>query len=239
MTTNDSPKGLRKRMSNAKQKLVRRPKSKFDSAPQVQSAVLEPNTFQPIRPTSPTPFSQHPAARSCLSSQADDFISPTRNVSYNESLDLQASALQEAYTTSAETDFPQTTSNPQSISTGQSDASEAQITVPLLGTDLWKDALGRLNKEDCKIILAHNFSVNAPLDEILSGLIELAQEKRAYCEDHQWKFEVRGRKINIRNMISGICKGLEKFKQIGDVAAQADPVHVGLPWAGVRFLLVV
>jgi hypothetical protein len=34
-------------------------------------------------------------------------------------------------------------------------------------------------------------------------------------------------------------KWLDRFKQVGDVASNADPVHVGLPWAGIRVLLDV
>lgn len=34
-------------------------------------------------------------------------------------------------------------------------------------------------------------------------------------------------------------KGLDRFKQVGDVASNADPVHVGLSWARIRLLLEV
>lgn len=32
---------------------------------------------------------------------------------------------------------------------------------------------------------------------------------------------------------------VNKFKDVGDVAASYDPVHAALPWAAVRFLLEV
>lgn len=32
---------------------------------------------------------------------------------------------------------------------------------------------------------------------------------------------------------------LEKFKSVGDVVANVDPLHVGLPWAGIRAVLEV
>jgi ankyrin repeat domain-containing protein 50 len=34
-------------------------------------------------------------------------------------------------------------------------------------------------------------------------------------------------------------KWLDRFKQAGDVASNADPVHLGFPWAGIRVLLEV
>lgn len=30
---------------------------------------------------------------------------------------------------------------------------------------------------------------------------------------------------------------LDRFKQVGDIAVNADPIHAGLPWAGIRLLL--
>lgn len=30
-----------------------------------------------------------------------------------------------------------------------------------------------------------------------------------------------------------------KFRDIGDIVVQYDPVHAALPWAGVRFILTV
>jgi hypothetical protein len=30
-----------------------------------------------------------------------------------------------------------------------------------------------------------------------------------------------------------------KFKEVGDLAVQYDPIHAALPWAGVRFFLQV
>ena len=32
---------------------------------------------------------------------------------------------------------------------------------------------------------------------------------------------------------------MQKFKEIGDIAVQHDPVHASLPWADVRLLLEV
>jgi hypothetical protein len=32
---------------------------------------------------------------------------------------------------------------------------------------------------------------------------------------------------------------LDRFKQVGDIAVNADQIHAGLPWAGIRLLLEV
>ena len=45
--------------------------------------------------------------------------------------------------------------------------------------------------------------------------------------------------IDLRDRADKILEWVEKFKQIGDIAVQYDPVHAALPWAGIRFLLQV
>ena len=43
----------------------------------------------------------------------------------------------------------------------------------------------------------------------------------------------------LRDVAEKIVHWVNKFKEIGDVAVNFDPVHASLPWAGVRFLLEV
>lgn len=59
------------------------------------------------------------------------------------------------------------------------------------------------------------------------------------CDQEKWKFNVGGKVINLRDRAEKILEWVDKFKQIGDIAIQYDPVHAALPWAGIRFLLQV
>ena len=43
----------------------------------------------------------------------------------------------------------------------------------------------------------------------------------------------------LRDVADKVLVWIDKFKQIGDIVIQYDPVHAALPWAGVRFLLDV
>ncbi len=70
--------------------------------------------------------------------------------------------------------------------------------------------------------------------EICVARQEEYREKRA-----QWRFCFLGRDIRVRDILDGLVKFLDKVKQVGDVAANADPVHAGLPWAVARALLLV
>ena len=48
-----------------------------------------------------------------------------------------------------------------------------------------------------------------------------------------------GEIVILRELFRKVVKWLQRFKKIGDIVVQYDPVHAALPWAGVRFLLEV
>lgn len=43
----------------------------------------------------------------------------------------------------------------------------------------------------------------------------------------------------VRRSYSEIITWVQKFVALGDVVCQIDPIHIGLPWAGVRAILIV
>lgn len=66
---------------------------------------------------------------------------------------------------------------------------------------------------------------------ICRDVLQLAQKKGEECEGEPW--------VKVRGICESIVKWVQKFVQVGDIVAQADPVHVGLPWAALRFILQV
>ncbi|KAI4158380.1 MAG: hypothetical protein LQ342_007510 [Letrouitia transgressa] len=46
-------------------------------------------------------------------------------------------------------------------------------------------------------------------------------------------------KRQLRHAYDEVVTWAEKFVALGDVISQADPVHIGLPWAGIRAVLVI
>jgi len=54
-----------------------------------------------------------------------------------------------------------------------------------------------------------------------------------------WKFQFKGEEIVMGDIGMKILHWIDRFKQIGDIIVQYDPVHAVLPWAGFRFLLKV
>ena len=43
----------------------------------------------------------------------------------------------------------------------------------------------------------------------------------------------------VRRAYSGIVAWTQKFVALGDVLSQVDPVHIGIPWAAIRAVLIV
>lgn len=43
----------------------------------------------------------------------------------------------------------------------------------------------------------------------------------------------------VRRACKDIVRWTESFISLGDVISQVDPVHIGLPWAGIKAILVV
>ena len=51
--------------------------------------------------------------------------------------------------------------------------------------------------------------------------------------------EMVGQRGRLGKTGAKILQWVSKFKQIGDIIIQFDPLHSALPWAGFRFLLQV
>ena len=102
--------------------------------------------------------------------------------------------------------------------------------------DLWKKAVNALNDEDKPAI---NFA-HADKIAILDDTLKIVEEKKQLCLQKQWKFKRSdGRHIILRDLCEKVIVWVRKFKEIGDVAVQYDPIHTSLPWASIRSILQV
>lgn len=113
---------------------------------------------------------------------------------------------------------------------------QGQAAITPKARDLWAIALGKLTDEEKAAVPTNSSDFKL---QTLEDLRIVVARKRDECEDKSWKFEYKGRQIILRDVAEKIIYGINKFKEIGDVAVNFDPVHAALPWAGVRFLLQV
>lgn len=111
-------------------------------------------------------------------------------------------------------------------------------SLPRKPKDFWDEAQKQLNDDTMSIISKHI----APGSNILidiEDLLAAATLKQKLCEDKRWTFEFKGRTLRLSDAADKVVTWLDKFKAIGDIAVNADSLHAGLPWAGIRFLLQV
>ena len=55
----------------------------------------------------------------------------------------------------------------------------------------------------------------------------------------QWSIKWKGKPRQVRDQVDRIVKVVQIAKDFGSAAAGLDPIHAGLPWAGVSILLQV
>ncbi|KAK5689931.1 hypothetical protein LTR17_026112 [Elasticomyces elasticus] len=97
------------------------------------------------------------------------------------------------------------------------------------GSSILADALEALDREEREtvrslLLPANAISIDAAFDEAYGCAAELHR---------------RCRQIYLSDEVDKVLQFLDIFKSVGDVVANVDPVHVGLPWAGIRAILEV
>ena len=112
--------------------------------------------------------------------------------------------------------------------------------------DLWGLAHKQLLAENEPLVrdyeevlkTAGNVSDNlaADIQEQVQAVLVL---KRKQILQKQWRLQWGNQSIKVRTQIDRIVKIIGAFKEAGSVATNVDPLHAGLPWAGICFLLAV
>ena len=102
--------------------------------------------------------------------------------------------------------------------------------------DLWTKAYNKL-PNDLKQQLGLNAAANK-LQTLQDVLRTAIQAKEANMEN-RLKLKWGDNEIDVQGTADKLVGWITKFKEVGDIAVQYNPVHAALPWAGVRFVLMV
>lgn len=105
--------------------------------------------------------------------------------------------------------------------------------------DFLDDTLARLTEEEQAIIRQYIAPNTADIATAVGAAYDAALVKQKQCEEKRWQPTFLGRRILLRDVAGKVLLWLDRFKAVGDVAANADPLHAGLPWAGIRIILEV
>lgn len=73
----------------------------------------------------------------------------------------------------------------------------------------------------------------------LDSLHKAVEAKRETCEKKRWVFNLNGQTMELSKLADKACVWLDKFKSIGDIVVNVDPLHAGVPWAAIRLFLQV
>ena len=101
------------------------------------------------------------------------------------------------------------------------------------------DALEELGYEDrntIRSLLPKDATVIAAAFE---GAHDCAKKLQQKCENERWSWRYKGREIYLSEQTDKVLRFLDRFKSVIDVASNADPIQIGLPWAGIRTILEV
>ncbi|KAF8535526.1 hypothetical protein BDD12DRAFT_855021 [Trichophaea hybrida] len=119
--------------------------------------------------------------------------------------------------------------------------SPSSAPEPALGPpSLWEKAIGQLTPQQ-RQTLAY-LGIESGAEDVASNLDVIRNEMERMLEGYQeqsWQFNFRGENIVMRDVGRKILHWVDKFKEIGDIIIQYDPVHLALPWAAFRVLLKV
>ena len=121
-------------------------------------------------------------------------------------------------------------------------ASPVQPCTPAANTqshNLLDKALGLLKERERAIIQENILPNRNDIGLALGDVLKAAQKNQKICVDKRWSFTIGGHPMMLREEADKVIMWLDRFEMVGDIAASADPIHAGLPWAGIRLLLEV
>lgn len=128
---------------------------------------------------------------------------------------------------------------PSNAPSASSSLQPCALAANTRGCDLLDKALGLLDERERATIQSCLPSGTDDVESALEDILEAAQEKQKICDDKRWTFTAWGHTVRLREEADKVILWLDRFKTVGDIAANADPIHAGLPWAGIRLLLEV
>lgn len=104
---------------------------------------------------------------------------------------------------------------------------------------LLNEALQVLSESERTLILKYISTSSTDVVVALDQVIQVARIQQQQYQNKRWAFKLGERTFTLQEEADKVFQWLNRFKAVGDIIANVDPVHVGLPWAGIRLLLEV
>lgn len=111
--------------------------------------------------------------------------------------------------------------------------------------DYWQLAIDSLQAEDLKhrikqrITAIQQEAASSGNSDFVTLLLQKTQQSQQDVEAKRWTITTGRWKINVRQQFDRTIQFLQIFKELSQPAYNADPIHVGLPLAGLCVLMQV
>ena len=117
-------------------------------------------------------------------------------------------------------------------------------SIRLLLEYIDRKARERLEPDELAILQTarNKIGLSMTADQKLTDLVGVVETWRDNLERKRGRlitFPWGGKTMNLMNLLDDALGWIRRFREIGDVVAQCDPIHLGLPWAGIRFITQV
>ena len=137
------------------------------------------------------------------------------------------------------------TTRPRSASTGtRLTATPARIQSQRpadkrVQSSILADALEELSREDRDTIRSLLPKDAVDIAAAFEGAHGCAKELQRQCADERWSWQYKDRQVYPSEQMNKVLQFLDRFKSVIDVVSNAEPVQIGVPWAGIRLILEV
>ncbi|KAL2817567.1 hypothetical protein BJX63DRAFT_102185 [Aspergillus granulosus] len=112
------------------------------------------------------------------------------------------------------------------------------------GTDgsLWARAYDQLRKDEPELVEYYLHLLAATSGELVdtnepAQVANVVKWHKEIMEKKQWRLVFHNHEIVIREKVDHIINAFRTFQGLGSAAAALDPIHAGIPWAGVSIFL--
>lgn len=98
----------------------------------------------------------------------------------------------------------------------------------------------KLEQEDFRLAEALSRiqrAVSPKGEDLIDRLLAEVELSRARLVERRWKLNIAGKEIVLRDQLDKIVKAIQAFKDAGNAAVNVDPIHAGLPWAGILLVM--
>ena len=113
-----------------------------------------------------------------------------------------------------------------------------------LRPDLWQLAYNKFSVEEPKLVQKYERMLSKDTEstgneDLQTKMSSILSRKLDEMASRQWSIKWKGKPRQVREQVDRIVKVVRIGKDFGSAAAGLDPIHAGLPWAGVCVLLQV